>query len=454
MLPHMEAFYGGAARGGKSDALLMGALMYVDYPGYAALMLRRTYPQLAMEGGLLEVAHKWLDNTPAQWSEKHLRWRFPSGASLTFSHLHQEDDKFRYQGSAFQYIAFDELTHFSQRQYEYMFTRLVPSQETPELPIRIRAAGNPGGFGHEWVKSYFNLPKGRSDRPFIPARLTDNYAIDHTQYRQSLSRLDPITRQQMEHGDWTVRDSSGFFRRENFEIVDKVPAGLVMVRSWDQAATKKLKTNDPARTAGVKMAYDRKTGFIYICHSKAFYGSPGEVERVICHTADSDGPNCDISIPQDPGQAGKGNTEHYAKLLMGYTFESKPETGSKIDRARPFAGHVHQGLVKIKRGPWNEDYLDEVEGFPGLTLKDQVDASSNGFVYLSNRPASIVGPGSARRSGGTSPVAPTAPSGRASRHREQKEDDVMAAFEKRQASLSRRHSRQRRNPLDGFTPDG
>src|SRR5262249_41071469 len=105
-----EVFYGGAAGPGKSTALLMGALQYVDVPDYAALILRRTYADLALPGAIMDMAFEWLAPTPARWQAGLKTWRFPSGATVTFGHLQHEEQKRRYASAEFQYVAFDELT--------------------------------------------------------------------------------------------------------------------------------------------------------------------------------------------------------------------------------------------------------------------------------------------------------------------------------------------------------
>src|SRR5262249_37129855 len=122
-LPHREAFYGGAAGGGKSDALLMGALEHVNEPGYAALILRRTFADLKKPKALLDRAKEWLSNTGATYNSQDHQWVFPSGAILAFGYLQNEDDKFQYQSAEYQYIAFDELTQFTETQYTYLFSR-------------------------------------------------------------------------------------------------------------------------------------------------------------------------------------------------------------------------------------------------------------------------------------------------------------------------------------------
>ena len=76
MLRHLEAFYGGAAGGGKSIALLMAALQYVDVPGYAAIIFRRSYADLSLPGALMDRAHEWLGSTDAVWHEQIKTWVF------------------------------------------------------------------------------------------------------------------------------------------------------------------------------------------------------------------------------------------------------------------------------------------------------------------------------------------------------------------------------------------
>jgi hypothetical protein len=201
----LEALYGGAAGGGKSDALLMGALQYVDVPGYSALILRRRLTDACLPGGLLARSHEWLGESGARWDEGSKRWSFASGASLSFGYLEQPSDRYRYQSSEFQFIAFDELTQFVEEEYLYLFSRLRRSKEV-EVPLRMRSATNPGGVGHDWVRQRC-LVEGRSQgRWFIAARIEDNPYIDQAEYRASLARLDPTTRAQLLEGDWTSGD--------------------------------------------------------------------------------------------------------------------------------------------------------------------------------------------------------------------------------------------------------
>jgi predicted phage terminase large subunit-like protein len=123
--------------------------------------------------------------------------------------------------------------------------------------------------------------------------------------------------------------------------------------------------------------------------------SPGEAEQKIIATAEADGKACWQSLPQDPGQAGKSQKRYLANLLSGYRVHFSPESGSKEDRARPWAAQAEAGNVHLVRGPWNEELICELTVFPNSTFKDQADAGSRAFAYLtSKRPKN---PGAAPR---------------------------------------------------------
>jgi len=140
--PQLEVLYGGAAGGGKSVGLLMAALMYAHIPGYSALLLRRTYADLALPEALMDLAAQWLRETDAQWTAATRTWTFPSGARLSFGYLDNDRDRYRYQSAAFQFIGFDELTQFTETQYRYLFSRLRRA-EGVAVPLRMRS-----GIGH------------------------------------------------------------------------------------------------------------------------------------------------------------------------------------------------------------------------------------------------------------------------------------------------------------------
>lgn len=390
----LEAFYGGAAGGGKSSALLMAALQYVEYPNYRAIILRRTYKDLALPGALMDRAQEWLGKTNARWVDREKRWEFPSGASLTFGYLENERDKYRYQGAEFQFCGFDEATQFEESQYTYLFSRLRRIEGT-HIPIRMRAASNPGGVGHAWVKKRF-IKTHQEGRVFIPARMDDNPYLDQSQYENALEQLTAVEYAQLRHGDWSAAFGGAVFRREWFQIVDHIDlpkdSSLRKVRFWDLAATEEKTFNDPDYTVGLLIATDG-SGEFFVLDIKRVRATPGDVEKLILQTAEDDGRDVAIRMEQEPGSAGVHVADHYLKKLAGWDFRAEKSSGTKEVRAQPVAAQAFRGKVKILRGDWNEEFLDEVEAFPVVAHDDQVDALSGAFANITmKKQATIVIP--------------------------------------------------------------
>ena len=355
----------------------MAALQYVDVPGYSALLLRRTYTDLALPGALMDRANEWLISTDAKWLDKDKTWKFPSGATITFGYLEHENDKYRYQGAEFQYCGFDELTQFSEGQYRYLFSRLR-RLEGVNVPIRMRGASNPGGSGHEWVKQRFIVEGKEQGRVFIPAKLPDNPYLDQVEYRRSLNLLDAVTREQLLSGNWDVREAERMFRREWFEIVDSAPVTAHRCRYWDLAATEAKQGKDPDYTAGALIA--EQGGVYYIVDIKHFRATPAGVERIIRQTAELDGKGVSIFMEQEPGSSGVNTIDNYSrKVLNSFVFYGNRVTGGKVERAMPVSSAAENGNVRIVRGAWIGNFLDEAEAFPSGAHDDQVDAVSGAF---------------------------------------------------------------------------
>lgn len=234
----LEAFYGGGAGPGKTDALLMAALEYVDVPGYSALILRRDFARLNLGGAIMARSREWLTGTDAKWSGTDKKWTFPSGATLQFGYIDNPNDRFRYASAEYQFIGWDELTEFrlgddESNPYTFMFSRLRKKKSIP-VPLRVRSASNPGGESHTWVKNRFvteeaieSLQNGETGKvyytdetqqcAFVPALLRDNPFVDFDEYMKSLSELAPVVRQRLVNGDWSVVENaiinSEWFRR-------------------------------------------------------------------------------------------------------------------------------------------------------------------------------------------------------------------------------------------------
>lgn len=407
-----EALYGGAAGGGKSDALLMSALQYVDVPGYSALLLRKSYADLALPDAIMDRAKTWLVNVPGiHWNDQRKVFTFPSGATLTFGYLKYERDRYRYQGSAYQFIGFDEATQFREDEYLYLLSRLRRPSITgghplAHVPLRMRAASNPGGIGHEWVRMRFvpqvdpltgdvRMPVDDygERRVFVPAKLDDNPSLDSVEYRKNLMALDPVLRKQLLEGDWGARPPGEVFDRSWFSIVANPKeqenlrvSATSWVRWWDLASTEKTKgKRDPDYSVGVLMGRTADD-IIVIADVRRTQSRPDDVERLVVETAKHDlgwVGSRRIRMEKEPGSSGEYVAQNFAKKLAGYDFTAIRSTGPKEERARPFASYASNGLVRVFSAPWVSEYLSELEAFPNDGLHDdQVDASSGAFSAL------------------------------------------------------------------------
>lgn len=170
------------------------------------------------------------------------------------------------------------------------------------------------------------------------------------------------------------------FKRAWFEgrILRQAPPGTIWVRHWDLAASKRTTS---ARTAGVKMGRMPDGKFV-VGHVIKTQSEGAEVRRIIKGTAETDGKAVQISLPQDPGQAGKVQASDMVAMLAGWNVRAEPETGDKVTRAEPFSAQCEAGNVYLIEGDWNGAYLDELCMFPAGHFKDQVDASSGAFGKL------------------------------------------------------------------------
>jgi hypothetical protein len=217
----IECLFGGAVGGGKTWTLLAAALKYVHVPHYSALLLRKNYPDLKQEGGVMSLSKEWLAGTDAKWNENDKSWTFPSGAVLRFGYLQTDNDKYRYLGGEYQFIGWDELTQHTEDVYRYLFSRVRKRKNIP-VPLRVMSATNPGNIGAKWVYNRFIpddfSPAAAVERDvwyketvkgqitaFIPSLLEDNPYLDRKSYLRSLSNLDEVTRQQYLAGDWRIQ---------------------------------------------------------------------------------------------------------------------------------------------------------------------------------------------------------------------------------------------------------
>lgn len=230
-----EALYGGSAGGGKSDAIIAEALRQVDNPNYRALILRKTYPQ-CRELIIKSIRIYSRAYPDAEYNGSEHYWRFPSGAKIYFGSMPNSTSYLNYQGLSYSYIAFDELTHFTQEEYEYMISRNRADGEG--LRVYIRATANPGGIGHGWVKERFitasepGVPyevkstvtdkSGKKitvtrSRIFIPSSIFDNQALleNDPNYLSNLALLPEAQKKALLYGDWDSYEGQVFTEFRN-----------------------------------------------------------------------------------------------------------------------------------------------------------------------------------------------------------------------------------------------
>jgi predicted phage terminase large subunit-like protein len=161
------------------------------------------------------------------------------------------------------------------------------------------------------------------------------------------------------------------------EPLPVAPAGLREVRAWDMAASE----GSGAYTAGVRMGRDGNGGYVITDVKRGQWG-PDTRNSAIKQTASTDGPKVKIRGPQDPGAAGKESALAFTRMLSEYTVKTVAVSGDKVTRADPFASQVNVGNVRLVKGPWNADFIEELRQFPNGKYKDQVDAAADAYTDL------------------------------------------------------------------------
>jgi hypothetical protein len=260
------AIYGGAAGGGKSYALLLEPLRHYHNARFGAVIFRRNSTQVRNEGGLWHESMALYGPLGAHPREAFLEWVFPTYARVKFGHLEHDRSVHDWHGSQIPFIGFDELTHFSERQFFYMLSR---NRSTSGVPGYIRATCNPDA--DSWVRRLIDWWIGEDGYPvaersgvlrwfvrlddafiwgdsreeilekygadqlpksltFIPSKLQDNQALmkKDPSYLASLRALSRVDRMRLEGGNWNVRATAGMlFQREWFQVIDAIPGGWV-----------------------------------------------------------------------------------------------------------------------------------------------------------------------------------------------------------------------------------
>jgi predicted phage terminase large subunit-like protein len=415
------AIYGGAAGGGKSFAIILEACYNVDNPLFRAVIFRKTFPQIRQPNGLWDTSQTVYRRLGAEPRETDSSWTFRSGAVVRMAGMELEQDKYSWDGSSIDLIAFDELQQFSSSQFWHMFAR---NRSVSGVKPRIRGSCNPDA--DSWLRAFLSwwidgsgLPiKERSgvlrwfvriddqihwsdtsgelvekfgaeaepkSCTFVSARVTDNkilLAADPS-YISNLKALSKLERDRLLNGNWDVRAEAGsYFKREWFAIVDCAPAEVAgRVRYWDRAATEQKPGTDPDASIGLLLSKDA-AGVYYVEDVRKMFATPLAVERAMQNCAGQDGVQTAVGFMQDPGSAGVGEAQGAARALDGFDVRYSTATGDKETRAKPVSAQAEAGNVKLVKGPWNDEFLRVLENFPVGRHDDEVDALSGAHGML------------------------------------------------------------------------
>ena len=198
--------------------MLVDPLRYAHRAAHRGLIIRRSMPELR------ELIDKSRELYPkafpgCKYKEVEKLWNFPSGAKIEFGFLERDADVYRYQGQAYSWIGFDEITHLpTEFSWNYLASRLRTTDS--EIIPYMRCTANPGGVGASWVKKRYidpELPDTSFEgedgltRKFIPARLQDNpFLAKDGRYEKMLQALPPTQRQQLLEGNWDVAEGAAF----------------------------------------------------------------------------------------------------------------------------------------------------------------------------------------------------------------------------------------------------
>ncbi len=387
-------------------------------------------------GGLWDASQEIYRKYPGAYPRKspHGQWVFPGGAKVSFRHLERDESVYGFQGSEICLLEFDELTHFSEKQFFYMLSR---NRSTCGVRPYCRCSTNPDS--DSWVASFiqwwwdpetgYPIPErsgkirymarineeivwGNTPEEVIQAAKDAEYDVEITKddiksvsfvlstifdnqvllkadpgYMANLKALSIVERERLLYGNWKIKPAAGLYfpRGALPELLNDVPNDVIRwVRGWDLAATDTDEGGDPAYTASVLLG-KRRNGTYVIADATNNRLKAEKVRNLVKQCAISDKAKYKrvrIRMSIDPGQAGKEQSQSYIKMLAGFSINAVRESGSKESRAEPFAAQWQAGNVSVVAGPWTEALLSQYESFPESKFKDMVDAGSNAFNEL------------------------------------------------------------------------
>lgn len=417
------AIFGGAAGGGKSYGLVLDAgVLATKHKNFGATIFRRTSKMVMTQGGLWDTSEEIYPYVGGQGTKGKMRWEFSrTNASVMFAHLEHEKNRRDYQGAQIDYIGFDELTHFTDKQFWYLVGRNRSASDAPSL-IRATTNPDPDHFVRKIVDWWVDNDTGyaipsRSGKirylarvgddifwaskreellqrfgpdqetlsvTFIASKLEDNPLLlqKKPDYLAKLMSLPTFEREQLRFGNWNVRPESGsYFKRHFLEIYPEYPRGYRTLRVWDRAGTERKRNNDPDWTCGLKLTRD-PDGIFWVVDVIREQLKPFDVEKLIKQTAQLDGPEVEIVVFQDPGSAGEMEMQSTMQVLAGYAILARLKFVSKEIAAKPASSQAEVGNIRLVAGEWNDAFVNELVNFPKGDKDDQVDCLSAGVGEL------------------------------------------------------------------------
>lgn len=433
------AIYGGTAGSGKTAGELLEAMRNVKVKNFTCVIFRRDKEQIRQAGGLWEESDHFFRKlkeddggdvlTPV---ETRLVWKSKKyNSRIKFAGMELERDKYKFQGAQIPLIMFDELTHFTYTQFDYMMSRNRLGSCKGIKPY-IRATCNPDP--DSWVKKFiewwidpktgFPIPersgvlrwfikqgnkffwgdskeeiikKYPKARPlsltFISAKIEDNKILldNDPDYLAKLESLNYVEKMQLLHGNWKIKASAGLiFKKENW-IKEYLPprfSDIVSItRYWDRASTLPSNKNpDPDFTSGTLMALLKDGSFWVLNEYSKRAGSLNiqkDIQRISKIDKEKYGDRYFICLEQEPGASGDFEVKQTTSDLAGYYVKIFKANESKKTRAMPFASQLEAGNVHILVDDFTDDFIEELNVFPDGVHDDKVDSASGAFKALS-----------------------------------------------------------------------
>lgn len=404
----------GSAGSSKSFSILLRWLRYCNVPESRGVIFRRTSTQLTAQGGLWDEAQKLYGKIFGKKLKVKIKDRkiiFPSGASLQFSHYENEAAKEKFKGLQADFIAFDEMTEFTEEMVTYLLSRNRNTDTDYSHKSSLCGATNPhcDSFLKDWIWWWLDPETGIPDpskrgvtRYFVKQRdgsfdwynsreaaeavygkdkdngvksmcvigstVYDNPYIDLS-YVSSLKALSRVEQDRLLHGSWTAREESAGYFKQSWLTPIKYAKGnsVTKVRAWDLAASVPSETyKNPDWTAGVLMSKDKDKNYT-VEHVTRFRERFQGVEQKIIEQAYEDGKDVVILLPKDVGSS----AQSYASSLQakiaehGFTVKLVKPKLDKVTRFGPFSAMSEASRVMYVEGDWNKDYFNELEMFDG-----------------------------------------------------------------------------------------